>query len=35
MGRTIVECQSYHLTAFAALVDVSGTIRVSYHDLVF
>lgn len=30
-GQTLVECQSFHLTAFAVLVDVSGTVQVSYR----
>lgn len=31
-GRATVHCQSFHLTAFAVLVDVSGTITVIIGD---
>ena len=27
-GNNVVDCQSYHLTPFAVLVDVSGSIQV-------
>ena len=33
-GRAVVSCQSFHLTAFAVLVDVSGTITVIINDKV-
>ena len=29
-GRTVVDCQSDHLTPFAVLVDVSGALQVLY-----
>ena len=32
-GSVSVDCQSSHLTAFAVLVDVSGEVRVSDHEL--